>query len=76
MAPSIKHLQRGNSVKSGGSASIPQHNPQQFYGWNWTETLVCDQARMPFDSCEEALEFDIKYILLTYAVGSIHQLAG
>ena len=26
--------------KSGGLTSISQHNPQQFQGWNWTESLV------------------------------------
>ena len=29
-----------NSVRSGGLTSISQCNPQQFHGWNWTETLV------------------------------------
>jgi hypothetical protein len=28
------------NVKSGGATSIFEHNPQQFHGWNWTESLV------------------------------------
>jgi hypothetical protein len=29
-----------NNVKNGGPTSIFEHNPQQFHGWNWTESLV------------------------------------
>ena len=29
-----------NGVKSSGPTSISKHNPQQFHGWNRTESLV------------------------------------
>jgi hypothetical protein len=32
--------QHANSMKSGGSTSISQHNPQQLHSRNRTETLV------------------------------------
>ena len=40
----------GNSGCNNGLASIYEHNPQQFHGWNWTESLVWSghESRTPF----------------------------
>jgi hypothetical protein len=39
-----------NTVKSGGPASISRHNPQQFHGWNRTESggMIHGVATLPF----------------------------
>jgi hypothetical protein len=37
--PSIS-ISGSNSVKSGRSTFIFEHNPHRFHGWNWTESLV------------------------------------
>ena len=39
LAPSVT-ISGFNSVGSGGPTCNSEHNPQQFHGWNWTESLV------------------------------------
>ena len=39
LTPSIS-ISGYNSVKNDGPTSLFEHNPQQFHGWNWTESLV------------------------------------